>query len=464
MRHTLLLAVALQLGACSSEDADVVAACDPGAVQEALSAAAPGDTVRIGACRLTAAITVPAGVALEGAGTTESILVGPDGEVPLTVVPGDAGTFVRNFGIESSGPAAVLLEGGGSATIEHVEIVATRGIGLGAEGLDELTLTNAILRGPVAAANAGTYLPPISPDAVATHGVVLVGIGAATLNDVESSGFAQFGALIVDSAITWSGGGTPANLGTGLMTWGGVATLTALDLSGTFEGLQLIPAYGGIFAGGADVDTTSLRVSDGEGYGLLHSEAIARHIDLTARNNDLAAVWLQNCTGFELSGAGTGIVGNGLAGVVAVDSSDVTIRHAHLDATVARTTIVAETRSVEVGDGIQLVGTTENVILEDLTLSGNARVGVLVDLDGGSLDSFSMAQVSVDGSDDALGVIGQGGVMPAGWDDGVTRQGATAANDAAFGDMLDIVGIVDPSDLPPAAELADQGLAVLLSR
>ena len=128
---------------------------------------------------------------------------------------------------------------------------------------------------------------------------------------------------------------------------------------------------------------------------------------------------------------------------------------------VNRTTIVQETRSVEVGDGIQLVGTTQAVTLEDITLSGNARVGVLVDLDGGTMDSFSMAGVSVDGVDDALGAIAQGGTLSAGWDDGVTRQGATAANDAAFSDVLDVVSIVDPSDLPPAADLAAQGLHCL---
>ena len=464
MRHALLLAATLLVGACTSGDDDAVASCDPDELQAALSNAADGDTVRIGTCRLTVSLTVPAGVTLEGAGVDDSVLVGPDGEVALTVEPAAGGTFVRNLSVESAGPAAVLVEGAGSATIEHVQIVASRGIGLGVEGLDDLILTNVSLRGPVDAANASGYLPPVSSEDVATHGLVIVGVGAATLNDVDSSGYAQFGALIVDSAITWSGGGTSENLGTGLMTWGGSATLTSLDLSGTFEGLQLIPAYGGVFAGGADVDTTSLHVSDSEGYGLLHSESTARHIDLTARNNDLAAVWLQNCSRFELSGAGSGLVGNGLAGIVAVDSSDVTIRHAHVDATVTRTMIVAETGSVQVGDGIQLVGTTDNVTLENLTLSGNARVGLLVDFAGGTLDSLSMADVSVDGSGEALGAIAQGGTLRAGWDDGVMRQGATAANDAALADDLDVVGIVDPSDLPTAAALADQGLAALLER
>lgn len=465
MRQSLLLlAASLLLGACTQGGDDAPASCDPGELQAALEGAGAGDTVRIGTCRVTASITVPAGVTLEGAGVGESILVGAQGEIPLTVEPAAAGTFVRNLRVESNGPAGIVVEGAGAATIEHVEIASSRGIGLGVEGLDALTLTNVSLRGPVDAANASSYLPPVSAEEVATHGLVLVGVGTATLADVESSGYAQFGALIVDSTITWAGGGTPANLGTGLMTWGGAATLTSLDLSGTFQGLQLVPAYGGVFAGGADVDTTSLRVSDGEGYGLLHSEATARHIDLTARNNGLAAVWLQNCSAFELSGAGSGLVGNGLAGIVAVDSSGVTLRHAHVDATVTRTAIVAETGSVEVGDGIQLVGTTRNVTLEDLTLSGNARVGILVDLAGAAADGFSLNRVSVDGSDEALGAIVQGGTLDAGWDDGVTRQGATAVNDAAFADELGVVGIVGPSDIPAATAVADQGLAALLSR
>jgi hypothetical protein len=464
MRQSLLFAASLLVCGCSSEGDDGVAACDPGALEAALSGAAEGDTVRIGACRVTASVTVPAGVTLEGEGVGESVLVGPEGEIPLTVQPAAEGTFVRNLRVESDGPAGVLLEGAGSVALEHVEIVASRGIGLGAEGLDELALTNVSLRGPVDAESASRILSPVSPEEIATHGLVIVGVGAARLDDVDSSGYAQFGALVVDSTITWAGGGAPANLGTGLMTWGGAATLTSLDLSGTFQGLQLVPAYGGVFAGGADVDTTSLRVSDSEGYGLLHSEATARHIDLTAHNNNLAALWLQRCSSFELSGAGSGLVGNGLAGIVAVDSSDVTIRHAHVDATVTRTAIVGEAGRVEVGDGVQLVGTTRNVTLEDLTLSGNARVGILVDLAGGAFDGFSMSRVSVDGADDALGAVAQGGTPEPGWDDGVTRQGATAVNDAALADELGIVGIVGPSDIPAATAVADQGLAALISR
>lgn len=464
MRQSLLLGASLLASACTSEGDGAVAACDPGALEEALSSATEGDIVRIGACRVTASITVPPGVTLEGAGVDESVLVGGAGQIPLTVEPSAGGTFVHDLRVESDGPAGVLVEGAGSVTLQHVVIVANRGVGLGAEGLDELTLANVSLQGPVDAESAGSILPPISSEEVATHGLVIVGVGAATLDEVDSSGYAQFGALVVDSTITWSGGGAASNLGTGLMTWGGAAILTSLDLSGTFQGLQLVPAYGGVFAGGADVETTSLRVSDSEGYGLLHSEAIARHIDLTARNNNLAALWLQNCAGFELSGAGSGLVGNGLAGIVAVDSSDVTIRHAHVDATVRRTAIVAETGSVEVGDGVQLVGTTRNVTLEDLTLSGNARIGILLDLDGGALDGFSMDRVSVDGADDALGAVLQGGTLEPGWDDGLTRQGATAANDAALGDELGVVGIVGPSDMPAATEVADQGLAALIPR
>lgn len=457
--RVLLVAVLLTAWGCSDEGGHASSSCDPGEVQAALAAAGDGDTVRIGACRLAASIEVPAGVTLEGAGMDDTVVVGEVGTVAVTVHAGE-GTTVRNLSIESDGTAGLVADGSGGAALEHVRVTATRGIAIGAEGLDDLTLTNVALEGPVDAANASSYLSPISSADVATHGLVLVRVGAATLSDVTASGFASFGALFVESNITWSGGGAPSNLGTGLMAWDGVVTLTGLDLSGTFEGLQLLPAYGGVFAGGADVDSTSLRVSDSEGYGLLHSEATARHIDLTARNNDLAAVWLQNCDGFELSGAGTGLVGNGLAGVVAVDSSDVTIRHAHVDATVTRTVIVGETGSVEVGDGIQLVGTVQGVTLEDLTLSSNARVGILMDLAGGDPEDFAMSGVSVDGSGEQLGVVAQGGTFAAGWDDGVTRQGATAANDAALAGDLDIVGIVGPSDLPPTIE----GLDALLSR
>lgn len=464
MMGRLLLVAVLGATACSEERGELAASCDPGEIASALSAAEPGDTVRVGACRVTGSFTVPAGVTFEGVSTGDSVIVGSPGDVALTLVPAADGTRLRNLTVESAGAAGILVEGGGSAAIEHVDVSATLGLAIGVEGVDDLALTNVSVDGPVDAARATELVPPVAATDAATHGLVLVNVGAARLSDVVTSGFAQFGALFAGSDVTWSGGGAPANLGTGLMAAGGRLTLSSLDLSGTFEGLQLVPAYGAVFAAGADVDTTSLRVSDGEGYGLLHSEATARHIDLTARNNDMAAVWLQDCDHFELSGAGTGLVGNGLAGVVVVDSSDVTIRHAHIDATTTRTKLVEETGSVQVGDGIQLVGTTDAVTLEDLTLSSNARVGILVDLGGGTLDDFAIAQVSVDGTGEQLGAVVQGGTAPAGWDDGVTRQGATSANDAALADELGVVGIVGPSDLPPSSDVADQGLAALLPR
>lgn len=70
----------------------------------------------------------------------------------------------------------------------------------------------------------------------------------------------------------------------------------------------------------------------------------------------------------------------------------------------------------------------------------------------------------MDASGLELGVVAQNGTLAPGWDDGATRQGTAAANDASFlaaGVPLDTVGVVGPIRMDPPQALLDQGLAAL---
>jgi len=456
---TVLVAVSMATSGCTENEH-----CDAASLEGALDDAVAGDTVQIGACRIVGTFVVPSGVTLHGAGRGQSTLV-VDGEGPaLKLMAGERAALAQDLSIESDGRIALRVMAGEAAGVERVDVVATLGVGLGAEDVSSLTLSEVSLNGPVDAENDGDVPYPVALEESATYGLVLVRVGDASLTDVTVSGFASFGAQLVESATTWHGGGAPANLGTGLMVHGGSATLEGVDLSGTLQGFRGMPAYAGVFTGGASIVTDAVTANGSEGLGLMHDDVTARHRGLTAVGNYEAGVWAQHCTTFELSGSGSTVSDNGFAGVVLVDSSDVTIADARVDASAAMVSTVGQWGAIEVGDGLHIVEPVGPITLRDLSLSGNERVGLLVDLQGGSTDTLFIEGVVVSGSSGQLGALAQDGDVVEGWDASVTREDATLANDAAFEGTLETVTAVasDGTEFPDTPVTLDQGIAGII--
>jgi hypothetical protein len=366
--------------------------------------------------------------------------------------------------VESDGVAAIALGGSGIARLADVEVRISRGVGIGAEGLAELVLQDVSVTGPVTADNATMQPVEPTPEVTATHGIVIVGIDSASLIEVEVSGIAMVGALFVDSRTTWNGGGATDNLGTGLMAAGGTIDLNALEVCRTLQGFRLPPVFGGVFAGGVDVTSTDLDVCGNDGYGLVHSGASGHHENLVGADNANAALWIQQSTGVTVDGAMTSFADNEFAGVVVIDSSDVTVADASVERTRQVVRTVGLTGRVEVGDGVQLVRSTDNITLRNINLVDNERAGLLLELGSGNTDGVSLSTVAASGTGVQLGVVAQSGTLGTGWDDGVTRSGALETNDATFlasGVPLDIVEVVTPTDLPQTAAFASDGLSVV---
>lgn len=462
----LVLAVA----ACGDDDDGDGGPCGGDALAQALAAASAGDTVEVGACRIEGAFTVPAGVTLAGAGPAESILVGPAGGVALTLEPGEIATTARGLRVEApDGCAAIAARGGGagSVALEDVGVVVARGIGIGLEGLAGATLFRVDVRGGLAPEDTDLASPPLPPYTCenatpATHGLAAVEVAEATLQDVTIAGFAAVEALLLDGATTWVGGGATDFVGTGIEVWGGTATLTDLSIVRARDGMAPIESYGVVLAGGAEVDTSGLVVEQGDSIGVFCDAAVTTHESLQVTNNGFAGVWAQNVTGFSLTGESSRIAGNGFAGVAIVDSSGAVLRDARIESTVEKLGLAGPSATVRAADGVHVVRSA--VDLGDLALASNARVGLLLELGGGSTEDASIEGVVVEAEGEALGAIAQNGDVVAGWDDGVTRQGATAVNDPLFADTLGVASGVGPSCIPEPGELAIDGLAGLLGR
>jgi hypothetical protein len=462
---TLLVSALVVWGAaaCSNEPARPAA----DRLTAALADAEPGDRIRIGAGTVTGSFRIPPGVTLEGQGEGETFVVAPAGQDEPAVVlePGsaDEATTVRGLTVASDAGYAVTAAGDGAGTgnvqLENVEVRVQLGLGIGIQDVERAALTNVRVQGPISleAPNGPSNATPANS---ASHGIVLVRVQDAQLAEVTANGFALFGALFVDSTTTWSGGAASENMGTGTMVHGGAADLNNVEFCDELQGVRLLPAFGAVFTAGADVASEALNTCNTEGVGLFHADASGRHTDIAATGNAEAAMWVQDSTDFELRGAGTMVADNGLAGVIAVNSSGLLLRDGEIRSTELAPRVLAEAGLIEVGDGVQLVGSTDDVVLNGLRLTENARVGMLLDLEGDSTTGITFEQVTVDGSGEQLGVIGQDGELRPGWDQGVARMGATLTNDVDFTGTLDVVMAVSPTDYPTADEVATGGLEV----
>jgi hypothetical protein len=441
--------------------------CSAAEVAAALAEASPGDTVRLGVCDVEGPITVPAGITLTGAGEDRTRVVGEGSGALVTLLPGEAETALTGLTVVSRHRAGIVASGEGRFRVDDVTVEAHRGLALGVEEARRLLLNNVSLQGPVGTENVDeiSMLPrPDVLDATGTHGLVLVRVEDATLVNVTSSGFAYFGALFAESEVAWNGGGASDNLRTGLMIWDGSASLSGLEFCRTLLGLQLWSA-GTVFAGGASIISTRLNVCDGGGYGMLHDDVAAEHVDPRVEGNRHVGVWVQNGERrFSLTGALAEIAGNTFAGMVFLEAGDIVLRDAHIHGTRMGSRVLVDAGRLEVGDGLQVIG-PESMDVLDLRIEDNARAGLLIDLEDGIFDAGWLSNVQVEAFGEQLGAVAQNGELPEGWDAGVSRNATAATNDAAFqsvGDPLDTVGVIGPESLEPPDQLLTSGLAALL--
>ena len=394
--------------------------CDADGLKDALAA---GGTVEVGGCEISGSFTVPAGSTLRGIDATSAIR----GNLDLA-----ADTRLESLRVIASDGVAVSSAGGVIANVQ----IETTGIGIGVED-GTIELTNVVVDGKD----------------IAKYDVVLVRT-TATIDNLQTTKAMEAGAVLAASNFTWTGGSATDNRALGILVEGGQGTLDNVEVSLTRQGARLRPAFGAVFTDEADVSSEGLRLSENEGYGLLHHTGTGAHLNVEARDNGDTAVWVQQADGLEVTGT---IVDNMFAGVVVVDSDAVNLHDATIDRTIQALRLLEETGAVEVGDGIHLV--RSNATLRDLTLSDNERAGILVELDGGTLDPNVFDRITVTAIDGSHGVIVQNGTTPQGWDDGITRLGVTAQADGQI--TLPSVEVVGPCERP-ASSGAQDGIDNLL--
>ncbi len=465
-----LLCVALM--SCTSRGAH----CDVDGLQRALDRASPGDTVRVGRCRIDGGISVPDEVTLLGeandAEEDNGIFV--DEGTAVTLAPG---ATLRNVHVVSGGDTAVLVRGAGERTLQDLRVEIRRGAGLAVRG-GTVAVSGSTFDGavddpmdPRFVRVAGFRVESACPDdleCVCTPGDVdgemvcdtegqwatwtaVYGIYAEdstlTLTDVEISDVAEVGAAFINSTLQWNGGAVRGVVGVGSLVRGGSATVDSVRVESTSEGLRGLASYAWIAVDDAAITSNALTLADNDRYGFLNVDATGDHTDLVAQNNGDVGVWVQS-DDFDLHGTGSMIEANGFAGVVVAQSDGVSIREATISGTSAvRRTLGDLFGAQEIGDGVH-VSASSRVAMSNLNVLSNARGGIVVDLLGG-MPTFDNVQVDV-----AAGGFGaqagdrSGGDLtitsPGGWDTGIARTAAAEAADTDFMGVIDAIGVDAP--------------------
>ncbi len=416
------------------------APCDAPGLQSALDGASAGDVVTAGACRFEGDFTVPAGVTLEGVDGT--VLVGS-----LALATGAGTTAVRSLRIEVAGGRALDVQGAGAAAASDLVLEVDGGVGVYADGVSALRVDRVVVHGSVDAARAATLADRATVADGATYAFVLLNAGAAgaplELVELDADDVGPWGGLIANSHARWEGSTMAGVTGTGLLVDGGAVELVDVRVAELRRGAQILSPYGVASIGGATVTSQGLVVEDGEGVGVLHHGGEARHQALSVLRQARGGVRAQSDADVAIGGASS-LADNGLVGLqcaggrLAVDGLEVT-------GTSLASALIGETTRADVGDGVQLEDVRGAVA--GLSLRQNARVGLLIDASSVAIGDLAIGAVTVEADGTALGAIAQDAAGPlAGWDAQVTRQGASAANDAAH---TGLVPVIAPEDAPP---------------
>ncbi len=423
--------------------------CADGALTTALAGATSGQTVELGACTVHGTFTVPAGVTLHGQGASASRIDSSG----IGLVLG-AGATVSGLRVDHAAGHGIVAVSVAAVTVRDVEVHSTFGrAALGFADVGMVTLANVTATGPVVDETAAQMLPeePSATDAC-LYGVVLQRVAHATLTDVVATGFGRGGVVSSDTTLAWTGGSADGNLGLGVWIDAGSATIHDIAIDGTLRGFGFSPPFGLAMGRGADVHTDGIAVTDThQGFGIFQDGGDADHVALTCAGHTGGGIVVQRSTTMHV-GPGSMIVDNAFAGIVAVQAAGVSIEGTMIARTALAARILASWGSTMIGDGVQIVQPPSTTSLHDVALVGSGRVGLLADLGGMDASLVETVNVSASGTMQFGCVLQDGTGIATASPTLCTRDAVAAAADVAPG-MLDVVGIVMPTEIPATGGL-----------
>ena len=399
----------------------------------------------MGACRIDGDFTIDRPLAIAGEGSTSELR----GNLTITT---EGRVSLSDLSISSPSRAAILARGG-NLVLSNVDIRMELGVGVALEDV-QAELTDVSIDGSIDPSNPPALPIDFGIGDAATHGVVARG-GTIALTNVAISGTAAAAALFADSSVQWTGGRIFDALAIGILGEGGTVAIDGAEIDGIVQGFELAPAYGAVFFGAGTYSTDAVHVTGTQGIGIAQIGSNATHADLEADANSVAGVWVERGD-VELTGA---LHDNLFSAFVAVETGRIDVHDAAIDRTAKRVRQVEITGRIEVGDGIQVVSPSIDTTIRGVTMSGNERAGLLLDLPA-QHGTITLTSIDITVTSSAAAAAVAQGAPPVDWDQGITRNGTDAAADRAIG-ALDVLGVIAPCDRPKGTgltALSDLGL------
>jgi hypothetical protein len=453
--------VALVATGCGDEGgAD---ACgDVACLHQALSEAAPGDTVWVSDGLFEGNFTLPAGVILSGEGSDRTTLAF-QGDAPVVEVLAGDGHATELGGIRVEGGAGGGLRCQGDCEIDgtrlvlsDVDVSVEGGVGLQVSGVCSVQADGVRFAGNIDETNRDGI--PVEPDQArfAAVGIALVSVGQANLTQLEATGFAAFGVVLLDTPATWDGGEVYRGVGTGVQV-GGPVTVTLKNLSIHDVWMGATPfGYGIVASDGAHLVTEQVIAENNDNAGLLMDNASGEHTDSRFRSNH-RGVWIQTCTTpppgkdrvVVFRGDATELSDNLGVGVGIHGSSGVTVSGGIIRGTSKMQMATQAGGEAPIGDGIDIYASGD-LIFEDLAIEDNQRAGVAVDCGGADSLDITFTDVSISGGGERGFSVANGTVSSA---PEVTTEALRQADLA--GEPLDVAADLGAEGVPAPDAIID---------
>jgi len=436
--------------------------CGAGQLAASLAKAAPNSTVRIGRCTVTGPFSVPAGVTLQGSGSSRTTIVAPAGTAGVLLNASASGNYttLKDVRVNANGAYGVRITGSGNARVKNSTVTVTLGAGIAAENVSgEVEIDQVTVTGPVTSSNANS-LHEAMGDVTGSHGLVLINVGYADIDRSYFNNFSQFGALIINSDTSWDAGGGSGSIEANAGFHGGTASIdaAAFTRAANVNMGDEIGSVGVGFMGGVYVHSDGMTVSDNPFFGIfMDNVASAEHEYLRADRNGLSAAWCQNSAYCEIDDAS--LNQNAFAGVVMVDVVSALVNQSSIRNTAIGTHAFVGTS----GDGVTLMRSAG--LVDSTNLTNNARAGVAIELGSSQATTdVAFSSTTVNGSGQYGVVAQQNGTPIPSYTSGISRSGNLATADSLFANgtnPLTIAGTQGPCFLPSALAIATGGLAAV---
>jgi len=249
-------------------------------------------------------------------------------------------------------PAITLGEG---AKLALVDVVDAAGVGVAVRGANAV-VTNVTVTGAKSAA-----LAVLCHDVGAPANAPACAAGTITVTDV-TLGKSTIGAWFSGAHVSWTGGASSSNAGTGLASAAGIMVVD-----------------------GARLELQNVTVEKNEGVGIVIDGAAttAAITNATVNENGERGIWAQRVSGTLDAPAvkieSSQVTKNKLVGVGAVESHGIIIVSGRIADTVAAPAVTDLSTTVPVGDGFGVFSGSGDFKVDGTTVETNARAAGIVD-------------------------------------------------------------------------------------